>query len=75
MASKFCPKCEAYREFHDESRREVYWSEGVRVPFDVRVEICDTCGESLFNEERDAAILKECAVVRDRVRAERRRQS
>ena len=58
--SKFCPDCEDEREFRRESRTETYSVRGMQVSMPVEVEVCTTCGGTLFDEDRDQALTLEC---------------
>ena len=56
---RICPKCEAEREFRCEERREEYTVRGLPVSFPVVVEVCETCGEDLYDESRDADLVEQ----------------
>jgi putative zinc finger/helix-turn-helix YgiT family protein len=56
---KYCPCCEVEREFKPENRTETYDVRGVKVKVPVAVEVCASCGETLFDEARDQALLTE----------------
>lgn len=55
---KFCPTCEDYREFALERRQERYVIRGRDIEVPVTIEVCRTCGKSLFDESRDDDLLK-----------------
>ena len=57
MTKKFCANCEAYRDTKAEDRIETYKVHGKSIPVPVRVDVCLTCGETLFDKERDSDML------------------
>jgi putative zinc finger/helix-turn-helix YgiT family protein len=58
-AEKFCPTCGEYREFTKQIRTEFYTVRGMRIPIEnLSVEVCATCGETLFDEDRDNALIE-----------------
>ena len=50
---KYCPKCEVDREFRAEDRTETYRVRGCSVSVLLAAEVCESCGEVLFDENRD----------------------
>ena len=55
---KFCPVCEDYRRFTTENRHETYTVRRREITVPTAVEVCTTCGESLFDEARDSELLE-----------------
>lgn len=53
MIAGYCPKCEVDREFRTEDRTETYYVRGCPVSVLLAVEVCESCGEVLFDENRD----------------------
>lgn len=66
--TQFCPTCEDYSETKTVEREETYTVRGTEITIPVKVEVCETCGESLGSDEDDQAIL-------DALHAEYRRQN
>jgi len=57
MSEKFCANCEDYRATKAEDRTETYKVRGREIPVPVHVDVCLTCGETLFDKERDSDML------------------
>lgn len=55
---KFCPNCESERDFRVENRTETYDVRGLSIKLPVQCEVCQVCGEDLFEEKRDNALLE-----------------
>lgn len=55
----YCPNCEDYRETDTRRSKESYTVRGECFEVDATVAVCKHCGESIFDEERDEAILQE----------------
>lgn len=64
----YCPRCEDYRPVREEQRKETHSVRGEDIEVDLAVKLCEQCGEILFDEERDGALL-------DKVYAEYRRRA
>ncbi|MGD8451947.1 MAG: DUF4065 domain-containing protein [Phycisphaerae bacterium] len=59
MAMHYCPSCETEREFVARRQTDTYDVRGLKVELPIEVEVCATCGEELFDEQRDARLLRE----------------
>lgn len=53
----YCPHCDQTRELRTERRPEAYVVRGEPVEVDAEVLVCDTCGQSVFDPERDERTL------------------
>lgn len=57
MTLEFCPSCEAERPVQAERRTERYKVRGVQYDVPVDVLVCESCGQSIFDERRDNDLL------------------
>ncbi|MCX5682157.1 MAG: type II toxin-antitoxin system MqsA family antitoxin [Planctomycetota bacterium] len=55
---KYCPTCDAYRSFTEGPKEETYSVRGESISVQVTVAKCDSCGQELFDENRDGALLE-----------------
>jgi len=58
MSETFCPNCQTYSETRVETREETYKVRGKDVTMPVEVEVCLSCGETIFDETRDSDLLR-----------------
>jgi len=58
VSETFCPTCQEYRETRIEARDETYTVRGRTVTVNVEVEVCPTCGQTVFQEDRDAGVMR-----------------
>jgi len=58
MSETFCPNCETYSETRVETREETYKVRGKDVTMPAEVEVCLSCGETIFDETRDSDLLR-----------------
>lgn len=57
MTEKFCPNCEEYRQVREEDRNETYKVRGKDISLPVHVEVCTTCGETIYDKARDSDLM------------------
>jgi putative zinc finger/helix-turn-helix YgiT family protein len=55
---KYCPACDAYRSFTETPKKETYPVRGVPISVEITVGRCASCGEELFDENRDGALIE-----------------
>lgn len=55
----FCVHCEDERGLREEKRRQSLVVKEERIEFDAVVAVCEACGETVFDKERDERILRE----------------
>jgi YgiT-type zinc finger domain-containing protein len=55
---RFCATCEMNREVTPQNRVEEYLVRGKTIKVAIRCNVCNTCGESLFEERRDNTLLE-----------------
>ena len=58
MSRVFCPNCETFVEAVYRTEKEVYTVRREPIQVDAEVAFCETCGASIFDEERDSRNLK-----------------
>ncbi len=66
--SKFCPKCEDYRETKTKTVRASFNVKGMDIEVTISKDLCVSCGEYIGSDEQDQQIL-------DFVNAEYRRRT
>ncbi|MDP2322835.1 MAG: DUF4065 domain-containing protein [Gammaproteobacteria bacterium] len=57
MTTHYCPRCEEERSFHSVRRTQEYCVRGMKLNLDMDVEVCDVCGETLYDEQREQGIV------------------
>ncbi|WP_324667992.1 type II TA system antitoxin MqsA family protein [Geochorda subterranea] len=63
----YCPNCDDTRQLRTERRREAYVVRGEPIEVEAEVLICGTCGETVFDPERDErTLLRAYNVYRER---------
>lgn len=67
MATKkmVCPNCAALRDTKRVERTEVFSVRNEKIAIPVRVQVCATCGEAVFDEKRDQALLERAYAERN----------
>jgi putative zinc finger/helix-turn-helix YgiT family protein len=53
-----CPNCATERKAKQEKREETYTVRGQEITIPVVVDVCTSCGESVFNPEQDQALME-----------------
>ena len=48
--TRLCPNCEDYRRCHSEVRTEEYDVRGEKIPIELPLDVCESCGETLVAE-------------------------
>lgn len=59
----FCPVCNCFVESHIETKHEHFNVKGTDIAIDVQVRACNTCGESLFDEELDELAIQQAYAI------------
>ena len=58
MKGGFCPNCEEYTDVTIRTEKEVYNVRGEPIEIEAELAICQKCGASIFDEERDSRNLE-----------------
>jgi putative zinc finger/helix-turn-helix YgiT family protein len=55
---KYCPTCDAYCSFTESPKKETHSVRGESISVQIAVAKCDSCGQELFDENRDGALIE-----------------